>query len=183
MNSIREHGFISPILVRKKKDYYEIIDGEHRWRGAKELGMKKVVVNNLGNVTDEVAQQLTIIMNEVKGEADPQKLSSLLKALSEKIDLTILEKHLPYNIDELTHMISTNEIDWTSINPSLNNEDSEEKEAGYTIFQVKLKTELHDALVNHLNCLKIELAEGGNPQDISTSEAMESMIRHIITIP
>ena len=30
--SIKQFGVLQPLLVQKKEDYYEIIDGERRWR-------------------------------------------------------------------------------------------------------------------------------------------------------
>jgi len=41
-NSIKQFGVLQPILVQKKKDYYEIIAGERRWRAAKLAGLKEV---------------------------------------------------------------------------------------------------------------------------------------------
>ena len=32
-DSIKQMGVLQPLLVRKRKDYYEIIAGERRWRG------------------------------------------------------------------------------------------------------------------------------------------------------
>ena len=43
-DSIKQFGVIQPILVRKRKDYYEIIAGERRWRAAKMAGVKEVPV-------------------------------------------------------------------------------------------------------------------------------------------
>ena len=40
--SIREHGVIQPIVVRKLKDGYEIIAGERRYRASKLIGLDKV---------------------------------------------------------------------------------------------------------------------------------------------
>ena len=37
-DSIKLHGVLQPLLVRKIKDYYEIIAGERRWRAAKLAG-------------------------------------------------------------------------------------------------------------------------------------------------
>lgn len=41
-DSIRKHGIFQPLLVQKKKDYYEIVAGERRWRAAKIAGLKEV---------------------------------------------------------------------------------------------------------------------------------------------
>lgn len=42
--SIKQVGILSPLLVQKKEDYYEIIAGERRWRAAKIAGLKEVPV-------------------------------------------------------------------------------------------------------------------------------------------
>ena len=41
-DSIREHGVITPILVQKEDDYYQIVAGERRWRAAKIAGLKEI---------------------------------------------------------------------------------------------------------------------------------------------
>ena len=43
-DSIKQFGILQPLLVQKKKDYYEIIAGERRWRAAKIAGIKEVPV-------------------------------------------------------------------------------------------------------------------------------------------
>jgi ParB/RepB/Spo0J family partition protein len=65
-NSILTFGFLDPITVREIPEGYEIIDGEQRWNAAKDLGYTVISVNNLGNLSDSVAKQLTVIMNELK---------------------------------------------------------------------------------------------------------------------
>ena len=42
--SIKQYGILQPLLVSNKKDYYEIIAGERRWRAAKLAGLKEVPV-------------------------------------------------------------------------------------------------------------------------------------------
>ena len=42
--SIKQFGVLQPLLVQDKKDYYEIIAGERRWRAAKMAGLKEIPV-------------------------------------------------------------------------------------------------------------------------------------------
>ena len=42
--SVKQYGILQPLLVSEKKDYYEIIAGERRWRAAKIAGLKEVPV-------------------------------------------------------------------------------------------------------------------------------------------
>ena len=42
--SIKQFGVLQPLLVQDRKDYYEIIAGERRWRAAKLAGIKEIPV-------------------------------------------------------------------------------------------------------------------------------------------
>ena len=69
-NSIREHGIIQPLVVRKLQDKYEIIAGERRYRAASSIGMKKVpcIVMNLN---DNESAEVAVIENIQRKEMTP----------------------------------------------------------------------------------------------------------------
>ena len=50
--SVKQYGILQPLLVSEKKDYYEIIAGERRWRAAKLAGLKEVPV-----IVEEFSEQ------------------------------------------------------------------------------------------------------------------------------
>jgi len=91
-------GYLQPILVRKKENFYEIIDGEHRFLAAKEVGLKEIECVVLDNLPDEEAKILTINMNKIKGVEDPILLNELIDNLKEKIDFDYLKEVL--DLDE-----------------------------------------------------------------------------------
>jgi ParB family chromosome partitioning protein len=64
-NSIKEHGIIQPIIVRKSKDLsskYEIIAGERRWLAAQKAGLHQVPVV-LTEVDDLKSLEFAIVEN------------------------------------------------------------------------------------------------------------------------
>jgi len=84
--SIRNAGFIesNPILARPNGDgTYEIVDGEHRWRAAKELGIKRVPCR-IREIDDLEADRLRVILNKDRGSLDYFKLSKLLNQCYER---------------------------------------------------------------------------------------------------
>ena len=87
IESIRRYGLLLPILVRKMDDGYEIIDGEHRYRACRELGIEEVAVIDLGNVDEKTAKHLTEIFTRLRGTADVMLEAKLLKELSDIPDL------------------------------------------------------------------------------------------------
>ena len=57
-NSIKEYGVIQPIIVSKKKGYYEIIAGERRWRASKKARGIKVLMDEYNLTQASVAEKL-----------------------------------------------------------------------------------------------------------------------------
>jgi ParB family chromosome partitioning protein len=82
--SIKERGVIQPIVVRAargKKDSYEIIAGERRWRASQKAGLHEVPIVLL-DVTDEEALELAIIENVQRADLNPLEEASGYQALA-----------------------------------------------------------------------------------------------------
>lgn len=96
LQSIKDHGFIDPLTVRRlAADRYEIIDGEHRWRAARDLSYERVPCYVID--VDEVdAKKLTILLNELRGQAQPAELGALLKDLMTDGTVESLLEELPF---------------------------------------------------------------------------------------
>jgi len=101
--SITKHGFFDPVTLRPLgRGKFQIIDGEHRWRAAKELGLAEIPYVDMGKLTDDVAMELTLLANDLRGQSDAMRLAVLVKRLSEKTDAL-----LPYgrvDVDHLLHL-------------------------------------------------------------------------------
>ena len=133
LQSMRQFGFTQPIVARQTTTGIEIIDGEHRWRAARELGMKKVRVLNLGAVDDARAKQLSVIFNELGGRPDEVRLAELLREVTQDgVSVDDLLAVMPYSAAELDMLLET--VDFGYVN--LSKEDSREApgtpEAGHT---------------------------------------------------
>lgn len=68
--SIKQHGIIQPLIVRKQDTYYEIIAGERRWRAAKMAGLKEVPVI-VKDYTDEEIMEISLIENIQREDLNP----------------------------------------------------------------------------------------------------------------
>ncbi|MEP9387112.1 ParB/RepB/Spo0J family partition protein [Mesorhizobium sp. KR9-304] len=69
--SIREHGIVQPVLVRRKPNgKYEIIAGERRWRAAQRAGLNEIPVL-VRDVDDRTALELAIIENVQRADLNP----------------------------------------------------------------------------------------------------------------
>lgn len=70
-DSIREHGIIQPLTVRKlASGYYQIIAGERRWRAARLAGLSDVPVVII-EADDKKAMELALIENLQRADLNP----------------------------------------------------------------------------------------------------------------
>ena len=84
--SIKHYGLISPILVQNKKDHYEIIAGERRWRAAKIAGLKEVPVIIREYTAREIAE-IALIENVQREDLNPIEEALGYKRLIEEFQL------------------------------------------------------------------------------------------------
>lgn len=102
---IKRVGCIDPVTVWEvKKGKYEIIDGEHRFLAAKELGLKEVPVIILEVKDKSEAQLLTLNLNRIKGVDDPLKLAKVVTELSTLMSPEELDNILRIKQEELEMM-------------------------------------------------------------------------------
>lgn len=69
-DSIRQYGVISPLIVTKKGEHYEIVAGERRWRAAKLAGLKEVPIIER-EFTDEEIAEISLIENIQRRDLNP----------------------------------------------------------------------------------------------------------------
>jgi len=86
--SIREHGVLSPITVRRMENgYYQIIAGERRWRAARAAGLVEVPVR-VYDADDKLALELALIENVQRENLSPIEEARGYKVLMEEFGMT-----------------------------------------------------------------------------------------------
>jgi ParB family chromosome partitioning protein len=85
--SIRAHGIIQPVVVRKQGAGYQIIAGERRWRAAKlaELNEVPIVIQE---VTDEQLLEVALIENIQREDLNPIETAQAFERLSKELGLS-----------------------------------------------------------------------------------------------
>jgi len=151
--NIKREGFVGAIICREnpeKKDEYIIIDGEHRWKAAKELGYEEISVIVLDkNLPDAMIS--TISFNKLKGEIDTLKLAEIINKLTKIYGMKELEERLGFSEDEISGL-----EDLLQFDPSQFKEDGielgEDKKGEYK-FTVVLNEEQYKILQNTLKTI------------------------------
>ena len=85
--SIRTHGVVQPLLVRRRDGGFELIAGERRWRAAKLAGLTRVPVA-VKDVPDDSLLEIALIENIQRENLNPIEEAQAYKKLIETVGLT-----------------------------------------------------------------------------------------------
>ncbi|MEG0370927.1 MAG: ParB/RepB/Spo0J family partition protein [Clostridium sp.] len=85
--SIKIHGIIQPIIVRKEGEFYKIIAGERRFRAAKKIGMKTISIIEK-NISDQELAEVSLIENIQREDLNPIEEALAFKKLTKEFKLT-----------------------------------------------------------------------------------------------
>lgn len=84
--SMKQYGVLQPLLVADKKDYYEIIAGERRWRAAKLAGLKEIPVI-IKNYSEQEIVEISLIENIQREDLNPIEEAWAYKRLMEEFHM------------------------------------------------------------------------------------------------
>ncbi len=171
--SIRRFGFVQPIIVRPSDGgMYEIIDGEHRWKAAQELGMTEVPIFDVGRISDHEAMQLTVILNELRGKPEEKKLGEILKNLLASDTLDRLTEVMPFTKEQYGKIAKLPEFDWDKLQKS--NQERAERRWVERIF--RLPKEVAEVLDEAIQKAKADR------DDIDDAQALETIANTFIGV-
>jgi ParB family chromosome partitioning protein len=85
--SIKKHGIIQPIVVRKMANGYEIVAGERRLKAAREIGLKKIpaIIKTFNN---EKSLEIALVENIQREDLNPVEQANAFKRLIDEFNLT-----------------------------------------------------------------------------------------------
>jgi ParB family chromosome partitioning protein len=146
--SIKKHGIIQPIVVRKMASGYEIVAGERRLKAAKEIGLKKIpaIIKSINN---EKSLEIALVENIQREDLNPVEQANAFKRLIDEFKLTQQE------LAEATgksRTLVTNTIRLLKLNPEIQKNISEGK---ISFGHAKLLLSIEDEEVQSAVCERI----------------------------
>lgn len=87
VQTIKEKGVLSPVLVRSHGEGYQLVSGERRWRAAKLAGLKQIPAM-LREVSDREALEISLIENIQREDLSPLEEARAYQALLELYNTT-----------------------------------------------------------------------------------------------
>ena len=85
-DSIRLHGIIQPIIVRRADEKYEIVAGERRWRASKKAQLKKIPCI-IKDIDIETASKIALIENVQREDLNPIEEAIAYKRIMDEYNL------------------------------------------------------------------------------------------------
>jgi len=85
--SIKEHGILQPIIVRKKAKIYEIVVGERRFRASQIAGLNEIP-SVIRELTDQQMMEIAILENLQREDLTPIEEADAYQNLMENLNLT-----------------------------------------------------------------------------------------------
>lgn len=110
--SIKHHGIIQPLILKKSGDDYVIIAGERRWRAAKMVGIKEVPAIIM-ELTDKEILEVSLIENIQREDLNPIEEAMSYKKLLEDFNITQddLSKRIGKSRSTITNSIRLTNLD------------------------------------------------------------------------
>jgi hypothetical protein len=185
---IKERGQLATIIVRKLKNgHYESCDGSHRVSAFKELGIKKVMVYNLGEIDQSLAEKIGYEMNELRFDADPMKLDSLLNRIG--IKKTEVPKPKPIDIAPKPATVPDIKPIILDPGPKPHGEDArpskapignkqpdvQHYETDKTVIQLRLSVDVAAQFKEQLDRVKIAMFKGEKIKDVADTLPIQAI--------
>jgi ParB family chromosome partitioning protein len=146
--SIKKHGIIQPIVVRKMANGYEIVAGERRLKAAKEIGLKKIpaIIKSFNN---EKSLEIALVENIQREDLNPVEQANAFKRLIDEFNLTQQELA---EVTGKSRALVTNTIRLLKLNPEIQKNISEGK---ISFGHAKLLLSIEDEEVQRAVCDRI----------------------------
>jgi ParB family chromosome partitioning protein len=85
-DSIRQHGIIQPLVVRRHGARYQLVAGERRWRAAKIAGLSEVPAV-VQEISDDRLLEITLIENIQREDLNPMELALALERMARELNI------------------------------------------------------------------------------------------------
>jgi ParB family chromosome partitioning protein len=82
-DSIRLHGVLQPVVVRRAGDRYELVVGERRWRAARAAGLATIPAV-ISDIASDLRLEIALVENIQRHDLNPMELAHAFRGLAER---------------------------------------------------------------------------------------------------
>ena len=175
--NFKRNGQVENIIVRQlDTGFYEVVNGNHRYKVAKRMGLEVLMCFNLGVVSQPEAIRVAIETNETKFKTDQLKLAERLKELQDEFDYGELKETMPYEDNDFDNFNKLLSFDWEDFDGADPKSDSHgEGEKDFKTLRYELPIQVAEQLEEQVNRFKKILYPDQKPMDVSNILPIEAM--------
>lgn len=114
--NLKRNGQIENLIVREIEGsggMFECVNGNHRLKAMRSLGIPSAICYNLGAVSELQAKRIALETNETKFGADNIRLAEIVSELVKEVDLESLNETLPFTDEEIQNFGTLLGFDWS----------------------------------------------------------------------
>jgi len=113
VNNLKRNGQVENILIRElETGFFEVVNGNHRYKAMQKIGCKKIIAYNLGKISDSHAKRIAYETNETRFKSDPVKQSDIISDLIDTFGKKDILETLPNRESEIDSLIDINSVDF-----------------------------------------------------------------------
>ncbi len=86
-DSIRHHGIIQPLVVRRSGTRFQLVAGERRWRAARIAGLSEVPIV-VQEIPDDRLLEITLIENVQREDLNPIEFGMALEQMARELNIS-----------------------------------------------------------------------------------------------
>ena len=123
INSIKEHGVLRNIVVRKLDETsYEVVEGRNILKACKELGIEEIPCVDKDNITIQQAQRINITLNLLHSYEDHASIAYDIAMLAKDVSVNELCASLPYTPEQVIRFKEISEFSWEGFKKQYSND-------------------------------------------------------------
>jgi ParB family chromosome partitioning protein len=181
--NIKRNGQIENIVVRElPTGFYEVVNGNHRLTAFSALGLKEVMVFDLGPISDSKARRIAVETNETKFKNDPFKLAEVIKEMTEEFNLEDLQVTMPFSASELESFTKLQNFDFDQYNsaePEPSPQNGEQTGDQFETIEIRVPVAVAEQWKAQVQRVKKLLYPGENPDQVSIVLPFEAIVQVI----
>lgn len=87
-DSIRSHGLLQPVVVRKAEAGYQLVSGERRWRASRLAGLTEIPAIVRPDVDDDAMLELALVENVQRRDLNAIERARAFKEMMDRLEAT-----------------------------------------------------------------------------------------------
>ena len=182
--NFKRNGQVENIIVRElETGYYEVVNGNHRYKVARNLNLKKLMCFNMGKATRAQAIRLAVETNETKFKTDQLKLAERIMEIADEFEIEELSETMPYDDVEFDNFKKLLDFSWDDYESNGSGSSSDNENDDFKTIKYRVPVDVAEQFEAQVNRFKKLLYPEEKEKNVSVIVPLEAMIQTLAQTP